>query len=400
MRHMHSHSSSAASAPPIPARRPLSSLLTLTLLLLVLAMQSCGGRNKNTAYTPSMLDSPGGTRAFQASEDMEGSFALGNAKTIIILAGYGPISVLGRDTDKITYSGIKKVSAPGFMKGRDSAKTVELAKKNAKKGVDKTQFVATNQAGQLEIALKAPEEKDNVYGEVSHIYVAADFIVPQNCNVMVENNFGSVMIYNINGNVKVAQKGVEVRIRDVTGKVEVDSVNGPIVIGRVGGDADLKCHAGDIFTEDIAGNLTCRIDRGNLVHLSKTSPQKPALLQTRDGKIEAYLPIEANLILEASAARGEVRCTLPVSQSRGSSSSRLVAQLGSGGPKMVLRSTRGRIDIKSKGEFPELSKDALSQEEAEKEMKRLQEMKDDKSGRPLWQQEDPKRTIQILPPSK
>ena len=142
---------------------------------------------------------------------------------------------------------------------------------------------------------------------------------------------GRVVASHLEGQLKVHTGDGTIRIDRAAGKIDADSGDGSIEIdGRLD---DLAVRTGD-------GPVRVEVNSGS-------SMKNDWRITTGDGRIALRLPSEFNASIDASTGDGTVRVD-GIDRPRGGDESerrRVVAQLGSGGPTLHLRSGDGSIDV-------------------------------------------------------
>ncbi len=128
---------------------------------------------------------------------------------------------------------------------------------------------------------------------------------------------------------------------------ELSTLYGDIVAHNVQGSMKARSLHGDIEGIDVAGSLTANALTGNILVSLRSISDHPAPinLATINGNVELLLPPRANASLELSTVAGNIlgNYAFQVSDVPGDSTRR--AQVGAGGPRIVLHTVRGNISV-------------------------------------------------------
>ncbi len=128
---------------------------------------------------------------------------------------------------------------------------------------------------------------------------------------------------------------------------ELSTLDGDIVAHNVQGSMKARSLHGDIEGIDVAGSLTANALTGNILVSLRSISDRPAPinLATINGNVELLLPPRANANLELSTVAGNILgdYAFQVSDEPGDSTRR--AQVGAGGPRIVLHTVRGNISV-------------------------------------------------------
>jgi len=180
----------------------------------------------------------------------------------------------------------------------------------------------------------------------------------------VHTSGGRIKLNEINGPVGAKTSGGGIELHDINGLVEAKTSGGRITTSRLTGDATLSTAGGSITAEEHIGHLDARTSGGSIKiaglrgsTIARTSgggiqaslvepPDGDCELRTSGGGIRLSLPRDTDAFISASTSGGSVNTDLPVEVTGKVKRSRLEGKMGSGGPKLTLRTSGGSIYIK------------------------------------------------------
>jgi len=179
----------------------------------------------------------------------------------------------------------------------------------------------------------------------------------------VRTSGGRINLNEINGPVGAKTSGGSIGLQDINGLVEARTSGGRITTSRLTGDASLHTSGGSITAEEHIGYLEARTSGGSIKiaglrgsTIARTSgggiqaslvepPGGDCELRTSGGGIRLSLPRETNAFISARTSGGSVTTELPVEVIGKVKRSSLEGTLGSGGPKLTLKTSGGSIYI-------------------------------------------------------
>jgi hypothetical protein len=128
---------------------------------------------------------------------------------------------------------------------------------------------------------------------------------------------------------------------------ELSTLDGDIIVHNVEGSMKARSLHGDIEAIDVAGSMTANALTGNILLSLRSMSNRPAPIQlaTINGNVDLLLPTHANANLELSTVAGHIlgNYAFQASETPGDSTRR--AQVGAGGPRVVLHTVRGNISV-------------------------------------------------------
>jgi DUF4097 and DUF4098 domain-containing protein YvlB len=185
-----------------------------------------------------------------------------------------------------------------------------------------------------------------------------------NGNVTAHTSGGDVKTGRLTGTTALSTSGGDVELAGVNGKLTVHTSGGTIHLGEGSGPAELKTSGGSIKVEHIAGDLYARTSGGSIkieeargaIDASTSggsvtarfaaAPHSECKLSTSGGSITVSLPASANLDLDAHASGGGVDSELPVTVMGKHGEDSLNGKINAGGPRLVLRTSGGSINVR------------------------------------------------------
>ncbi len=117
---------------------------------------------------------------------------------------------------------------------------------------------------------------------------------------------------------------------------------GSITLGRVGGSVVARTSGGGIRVEDAMGSVDASTSGGSITARISRQPQGDSRLSTSGGSVTVSLAGSMNLDLDAQASGGGVNADVPVTVQGSQNENTVRGRIGTGGPKLVLRSSGGR----------------------------------------------------------
>ena len=158
---------------------------------------------------------------------------------------------------------------------------------------------------------------------------------------------GSIRVGGATSNLIAHTSGGSIDIGDTTGPVEAKTSGGSITLARVGGSVLARTSGGGIRVEDAMGSVDASTSGGSITARLSRQPQGDSRLSTSGGSVSVSIADNVNLELDAHASGGGVRSDLPITVQGTQDDDSLRGRIGSGGPKLVLRSSGGGIRVKS-----------------------------------------------------
>ena len=152
---------------------------------------------------------------------------------------------------------------------------------------------------------------DFLKGDHVNSQVKYDITVPRSMNLNISNTNGAI------------------RVNDVAGRLDLDTTNGGIETKRCAGSLDASTTNGGIAAE-----------------LTSVARNSEIEASTTNGRISLAVPKSFAGVVDAGTTNGSISSDLPIAATR-SGDNRLRGTINGGGTPVKLRTTNGRIEIKT-----------------------------------------------------
>jgi hypothetical protein len=173
--------------------------------------------------------------------------------------------------------------------------------------------------------------------------------VPRETDLTLITEDGRIDVERIDGDIEAESGDGRLRFREVRGTVRSSTSDGSIVGVDLIGDVDVSTEDGRIELAGSFGSLTAATSDGSIkVEALENSPPSTEdwVIRTSDGSIDLTLPSDFSADLEATTADGRIVNDLPLDVTH-ESKTRLKGRLGQGGKLVLIRTSDGRIVLKS-----------------------------------------------------
>ena len=167
-----------------------------------------------------------------------------------------------------------------------------------------------------------------------------------NGDATLKTSGGSIRVDGATGELLAHTSGGSIEIGDTTGNVEAKTSGGSITLSRVGGKVYARTSGGGIRVEDAMGSVDASTSGGSITARLSRQPQGDSRLSTSGGSVVVNIASGVNLELDARASGGGVTSDLPVLVQGTHDDDSLRGRIGSGGPKLVLRTSGGGIRVR------------------------------------------------------
>ncbi|HET6278892.1 MAG TPA: DUF4097 family beta strand repeat-containing protein, partial [Candidatus Polarisedimenticolia bacterium] len=137
---------------------------------------------------------------------------------------------------------------------------------------------------------------------------------------------------------------IEVEVPSETA-IDLDTSGGGIRVDDVRGDVRAETSGGGVRIGNVTGSIDASSSGGPVEASFAPGSQASGRLSTSGGGVRVWLDRDANVEIDASTSGGTVSCDLPITARGGMSRSSLRGTIGSGGPRLTLRSSGGSILI-------------------------------------------------------
>jgi hypothetical protein len=157
---------------------------------------------------------------------------------------------------------------------------------------------------------------------------------------------GSIRVAGATGDLIAHTSGGSIEIGDTTGPVEAKTSGGSITLARVGGKVLARTSGGGIRVEDAMGSVDASTSGGSITARLSRQPQGDSRLSTSGGSVTVNIAGGLNLELDARASGGGVTSDLPITVQGTQDDDSLRGRIGTGGPKLTLRTSGGGIRVR------------------------------------------------------
>ncbi|HUQ50027.1 MAG TPA: DUF4097 family beta strand repeat-containing protein [Terriglobales bacterium] len=183
-------------------------------------------------------------------------------------------------------------------------------------------------------------------------------------NVAVEGRSGDTKISDVGGSatlqgeifggIEFARIGKNVRFKSSRTEMEFAKLDGTITLdhGEMRGNAitgpfRLNSRSYDVMLEDVTGDVRVDNSRGE-VELHSKLPVGNIEVTNKQGRIRLLVPPAANFQLDARARRGEIESDFELTATSERGEARSTGTINKGGPRVLLTSEHGKIEIRKK----------------------------------------------------
>jgi hypothetical protein len=165
-------------------------------------------------------------------------------------------------------------------------------------------------------------------------------------NATLKTSGGSIYVGGASADLIAHTSGGSIEIGDTTGPVEAKTSGGSITLARVGGKVYARTSGGGIRIDDAMGSVDASTSGGSITAKLSRQPQGDSRLSTSGGGVTVSIAGGVNLELDAHASGGGVTSDVPITVQGTQDDDSLQGRIGSGGPKLVLRSSGGGIRVR------------------------------------------------------
>jgi hypothetical protein len=157
---------------------------------------------------------------------------------------------------------------------------------------------------------------------------------------------GSIHVASAGAPLEVSTAGGSITIGNTAGSVDAHTSGGSIHLGTIGGSVVARTSGGGIDIEGAVGSIDASTSGGSIEAKIAGALREDSRLSTSGGHVT--LAIAAGVGAEVDAkSSGTIRSDLPITVNGSIGRNELRGRLGSGGPRLVLRSSGGGIRLKT-----------------------------------------------------
>lgn len=160
-------------------------------------------------------------------------------------------------------------------------------------------------------------QKDNMVDLITHLlsenvspddlHADYDVTVPEDAELQIHNDTGSVAITKIFGDTAVDTATAGVALEDMAGYLTVKTIGGSVDCLRCTGRIEISSFSGNLrFVQDHSSSIRAQTSRGNILFDSEFLPNGTYLLKNYSGVIDVRFSSTDSFSLSASSLRGRV----------------------------------------------------------------------------------------------
>lgn len=125
----------------------------------------------------------------------------------------------------------------------------------------------------------------------------------------------------------------------------LETENGRLTLNRATGVYTLNTSNGTVTLSGVSGSFGVDTSNGSIEFSGELDAGTETVLRTSNGRINVEIGADADVVIDAETARGEIDIAYELDDSR-SSASRVVGTLGNGSAQLFLRTSNGSIDVR------------------------------------------------------
>jgi hypothetical protein len=201
------------------------------------------------------------------------------------------------------------------------ASTVEDAEEVA----EQTKLNFEQTGGGLVLKIDRPAHLMNRY-----VSVSLNVILPENVNLNLESNNGSIEIDNIKGDITASSHNGRIFVRNISGQTKLESHNGSVEAENISGDINFLSHNGRIKAE----------------FSQSAAPDTNITMISHNGSIELTAPENYSARADISTHNGSINLGLHITVSGNFSKNQLIGIIGDGKGELKLETHNGSINIR------------------------------------------------------
>lgn len=156
---------------------------------------------------------------------------------------------------------------------------------------------------------------------------------------------GSIDVAGASAHLTAHTSGGSIEIGDAASQIEARTSGGSIRLGRVGGAVVAHTSGGNIQIAEVTGSIDATTSGGSIKARLTKQLTADSRLATSGGSVTVTIANGVNAELDARASGGGVTSDIPLVVQGKIDSNALRGRIGTGGPKLTLRTSGGRIRI-------------------------------------------------------
>ncbi len=182
----------------------------------------------------------------------------------------------------------------------------------------------------------------NKYGSVTVTEIGGDAVV--------ENKYGSVHVAGVVGDATIDNKYSLVSVERVGGRVQIEGRNNSVDLEDVTGRVEVESSYKDIIVRNATGEIDLANRHGGIRLLFEVPPQNDISLTGDYTDIRIEMPAASNFSLDAQTRSGSFDSDFEgIDRVSSGRDQRVVGELGEGGPRITIQTSRGDIRLIERG---------------------------------------------------
>jgi len=284
---------------------------------------------------------------------VERTFLLKNGGELELKASLGDIRIHGGDTDKCVVQIFRKVRRQSETEALKTLENLEI--KLEQKKPNKIEVELKNQQGWLK----------QLFGGNRDMEIIIEVTLPSQTEINANTKGGDVEVSDIISDIDLSSSGGDIRLNNCSGDASLATSGGDLYVEHFSGEIDLKTAGGDIDSDYTEGELDARSTGGDIrilkhvgmvdaastggdIDLSYNSPLIESIkLKSTGGDIMLQLLENSSFTFEAEALGGDIAVQFNDVETLKRNFKSWEAQVNGKGPRIVLKSLGGDIDIAS-----------------------------------------------------
>ncbi len=273
----------------------------------------------------------GGTTEYV--EQVEKSLSFEGVELVKLRNVNGSVRITSWEQPEVLVKATKKVKATSEEKAKEYAQEVKIRIEK----VDDT----------IEIITEHPKGRKPKF--IKGVNVEYDVTMPREANLDASSTNGSMNVAGIIGEILANTTNGSVSIKGCEGQLIVKTTNGRVNVEEVSGNVRAKTTNGSISAKlaMLDGESRFETSNGSINVQIKEGHSVPLTAHTNNGSITVELPSSFAADIEANTSNGKIRSELPINLVGEISKTSLHGELNGGGPLMKLKTTNGKINIRS-----------------------------------------------------
>ena len=245
----------------------------------------------------------------------------------------GSVRITSWEKPEVVVKATKKVKATSEEKAKEYAQEVKIR-------IEKI-------GDTIEIVTEHPKGRKPKF--IGSVNVEYDVTMPRDANLDATSTNGNMNVAGIIGEILANTTNGSVSIQDCEGQLIVKTTNGRVNVEEVSGNVRVKTTNGSISAKlaMLDGESGFETTNGSIDVQMEEGHSGPLTVHTTNGSITVELPSDFAADVEANTSNGKIYSDLPITVAGKISKTSLHGELNGGGPLMKLKTTNGKINIRS-----------------------------------------------------